>query len=133
MKAAVIKHLRDHHNEATAAATRAQAETGIQIMHTQSRTASIHKSLYSNRTSFLCCAVLKVGTEGAADMVEVVDAADMVDVVSAVDVVDADTVDLRTCGLVDAVGCGRDQGPWDMERKDRVFCSHIGSKNTSIF
>ena len=36
-------------------------------------------------------------------------------------------------GLVDAVGHGRDQGPWDMERKDRVFCSHIGSKNTSIF
>jgi len=62
-----------------------------------------------------------------------VDAADMVDVVSTADVVDADTVDLRTCRLVDAVGCGCDQGPWDMERMDRVFCSHIGSKNTSIF
>ena len=77
--------------------------------------------------------VLKVGVEGAADVVEVVDAADMVDVVSTADVVDADTVDLRTCRLVDAVGCGCDQGPWDMERMDRVFCSHIGSKNTSIF
>ena len=39
----------------------------------------------------------------------------------------------RHSGLVDALGCGRDQGPWDMERKDRVFCSHIGLKNTSIF
>ena len=32
-------------------------------------------------------------------------------------------------GLVDAgdlVGCGCNQGPGDMERKDSVFCSHIG-------
>jgi len=34
MKAAVIKHLRDRHNEATAAATRAQPETGIRIVQT---------------------------------------------------------------------------------------------------
>jgi len=79
---------------------------------------------------------------------------------NAVDMLDAavvaDMVDLWTCGcgghsgvadavdlwmqwtwgrggLVDAVGRGRDQGPWDVERKNRVFCSHIGSKNTSIF
>jgi len=60
----------------------------------------------------------------------------------------ADTVDLwtqwmwrtwwscRGSGLVDAVdavGHGRDEGPGDMERKERVFCSHIGSKNISIF
>ena len=44
-------------------------------------------------------------------------------VAEAVDVVDA----------VDAVGHGCDEGPGDMERKERVFCSHIGSKNISIF
>ena len=61
MKATVIKYLRDRHNEATAAATRARAETGIPMTRTQSRAASIHESLYSNRTSFIRRAVRKVG------------------------------------------------------------------------
>jgi H+-transporting ATPase len=61
MKATVIKYLRDRHNEATAAATRARAETGVPILRTQSRAASIHESLYSNRTSFIRRAARKVG------------------------------------------------------------------------
>jgi H+-transporting ATPase len=60
MKATVIQYLRDRHNEATAAATR-RSETGIPITRTQSRAASIHESLYSNRTSFIRRAVRKVG------------------------------------------------------------------------
>jgi len=36
-------------------------------------------------------------------------------------------------GLVDLVDCGRDQGPGDIERKDGLFCSHIGSENTNFF
>ena len=61
MKATVIKYLRNRHNEATAAATRAHAESGVPMMRTQSRAASIHESLYSNRTSFIRRAVRKVG------------------------------------------------------------------------
>jgi len=61
MKATVIKYLRNRHQEATAAATRARAETGIPMTRTQSRAASIHESLYSNRTSFIRRAVRKVG------------------------------------------------------------------------
>ncbi|KAF8474387.1 plasma-membrane proton-e [Russula ochroleuca] len=61
MKATVIKYLRDRHNLAAAAATRAHAETGVPIVRTQSRAASIHESLYSNRTSFIRRAVRKVG------------------------------------------------------------------------
>ena len=60
MKATVIKYLRNRHELAKAAATRA-AETGIPIARTQSRAASIHESLYSNRTSFIRRAVRKVG------------------------------------------------------------------------
>jgi H+-transporting ATPase len=61
MKATVIKYLRERHERAKAAATRAGSETGIPIMRTQSRAASIHESLYSNRTSFIRRAVRKVG------------------------------------------------------------------------
>jgi H+-transporting ATPase len=60
MKATVIKYLRDRHEMAQAEATRAR-ETGIPIVRTQSRAASIHESLYSNRTSFIRRAVRKVG------------------------------------------------------------------------
>ena len=60
MKATVIKYLRNRHELATAAATRA-AESGIPMVRTQSRAASIHESLYSNRTSFIRRAVRKVG------------------------------------------------------------------------
>jgi len=61
MKATVIKYLRERHEKATAEATRARAETGIPMTRTQSRAASIHESLYSNRTSFIRRAVRKVG------------------------------------------------------------------------
>jgi H+-transporting ATPase len=61
MKATVIKYLRERHERAKAEATRARSETGIPIMRTQSRAASIHESLYSNRTSFIRRAVRKVG------------------------------------------------------------------------
>ena len=74
MKAAVIKHLRDHHNEATAAATCARAETGIQIVCTQLHAASVHKSLYSNQTLFIHSAVCKVSAVGIAGVVDMVDA-----------------------------------------------------------
>lgn len=61
MKATVIKYLRERHNLAKAEANRTHAETGISIVRTQSRAASIHESLYSNRTSFIRRAVRKVG------------------------------------------------------------------------
>lgn len=61
MKATVIKYLRDRHEMKTAEATRIRAETGIPVVRTQSRAASIHESLYSNRTSFIRRAVRKVG------------------------------------------------------------------------
>jgi H+-transporting ATPase len=61
MKATVIKYLRNRSQMATAAAVRAEAETGVPITATQSRAASIHESLYSNRTSFIRRAVRKVG------------------------------------------------------------------------
>jgi len=61
MKATVIKYLRERHDRDKAAATRASAEHGIPIVRTQSRAASIHESLYSNRTSFIRRAVRKVG------------------------------------------------------------------------
>ena len=62
----LIKYLGDRHNEATVAATRALAETGITITRTRSRAASIHESLCGNRISFTRRAVCKVGAVGAA-------------------------------------------------------------------
>jgi len=82
----------------TAAATRSQAETGIRIVRTQSRAASIHASFYSNRMSFIRRAVCKVGAVDVVDMVDaadVVGAADTVDLVSMAEVADADVVDMR--------------------------------------
>ncbi|KAH9963486.1 plasma-membrane proton-e [Lactifluus volemus] len=62
MKATVIKYLRNRHNMATAAATRALAEGGgVPMIRAPSRVASIHESLYSNRTSFIRRAARKVG------------------------------------------------------------------------
>jgi len=61
MKYTVIKYLRNRHSQATAEATRASAETGVPMVRTQSRAASIHESLYSNRTSFIRRAARKVG------------------------------------------------------------------------
>ncbi|KAL4072442.1 hypothetical protein V8B97DRAFT_2006860 [Scleroderma yunnanense] len=59
MKATVIKRMRERHSRAAAAA--AAAETGIPIARTQSRAASIHESMYSNRVSFIRRAARKVG------------------------------------------------------------------------
>ncbi|KAH7906010.1 hypothetical protein BJ138DRAFT_1016874, partial [Hygrophoropsis aurantiaca] len=58
MKATVIKRLRERHLAAAAAAT---SESGVPITRTQSRVASIHESLYSNRVSFIRRAARKVG------------------------------------------------------------------------
>ncbi|KAH9960763.1 plasma-membrane proton-e [Lactifluus volemus] len=61
MKATVIKCLRDRHHMATAAATRALAGGGVPMIRCPPRVASIHESLYSNRTSFIRRAARKVG------------------------------------------------------------------------
>lgn len=58
MKATVIKSMRERHSRAVAAAA---AETGVPMVRTQSRAASIHESLYSNRVSFIRRAARKVG------------------------------------------------------------------------
>ncbi|KAI6108596.1 hypothetical protein EDD16DRAFT_69507 [Pisolithus croceorrhizus] len=58
MKATIIKKMRERHSRAVAAAA---AETGLQITRTQSRAASIHESMYSNRVSFIRRAARKVG------------------------------------------------------------------------
>ena len=55
------------------------AETGIPITQTQSRSASIHKLLYSNLTSFICRPVRKVSAVGTVDMLDVVDVGDTMD------------------------------------------------------
>ena len=68
MKATVIKYLRDRHERAKAEATRARAETGVPMVRTQSRAASIHESLYSNRVSFIKRAARKVGFGGKISM-----------------------------------------------------------------
>ncbi|KAI6038014.1 plasma membrane H+-transporting ATPase [Pisolithus marmoratus] len=66
MKATIIKKMRERHSRAVAAAA---AETGLQITRTQSRAASIHESMYSNRVSFIRRAARKVGF-GAKIMVK---------------------------------------------------------------
>ncbi|KIK22054.1 hypothetical protein PISMIDRAFT_11906 [Pisolithus microcarpus 441] len=58
MKATIIKKMRERHSRAVAAAA---AGTGLQITRTQSRAASIHESMYSNRVSFIRRAARKVG------------------------------------------------------------------------
>ena len=57
MKATVIKWLRERHN----VAVKAQTAEGVPMTRTQSRAASIHESLYSNRVSFIRRAARKVG------------------------------------------------------------------------
>lgn len=59
MKATVIKALRARH-EKQAAQTAAQTG-GVPMARTQSRAASIHESLYSNRVGFIKRAARKVG------------------------------------------------------------------------
>lgn len=90
--------------------------TGILIIRTQSHTASIHGSLYSDQTSFIRCTVLKVGAVGVADVVDTADAADLVytadsDVLDAAGLVDlADAVDAveGSLGIWErSIGCYR--------------------------
>ena len=57
MKATVIKSLRERRERKAIAA----ATTGVPMTRTQSRAASIHESLYSNRVSFIKRAARKVG------------------------------------------------------------------------
>jgi len=65
MKATFIKWLRRRREAKDIhAAQKAAASTGIQIYRTQSRAASIHESLYSNRVSFIRRAARKVGLGG---------------------------------------------------------------------
>ncbi|KAH9924051.1 plasma-membrane proton-e [Fomitopsis serialis] len=60
MKATIIKKLRNRHNAAMAEASIAQS-SGVPMTRTQSRAASVHESLYSNRVSFIRRAARKVG------------------------------------------------------------------------
>ncbi|THG96573.1 hypothetical protein EW026_g5285 [Hermanssonia centrifuga] len=60
MKATIIKWLRERHETAVQLETK-QAASGVPITRTQSRAASLHESLYSNRVSFLRRAANKVG------------------------------------------------------------------------
>lgn len=57
MKATVIKHLRERREVKLVS----EASSGVPITRTQSRAASLHESLYSNRVSFLQRAARKVG------------------------------------------------------------------------
>jgi len=63
MKATVIKYLRQRRERRTAAEATLGA-TGIPLVKTTSRAASIHESLYSNRVSFIKRAARKVGFGG---------------------------------------------------------------------
>ncbi|EMD32183.1 ATPase [Gelatoporia subvermispora B] len=58
MKATIIKSLRARHEAQLAQQTK---QSGVPITRTQSRAASIHESLYSNRVSFIRRAARKVG------------------------------------------------------------------------
>ncbi|RDB27085.1 ATPase 8, plasma membrane-type [Hypsizygus marmoreus] len=64
MKATIIKYLRERRE----AAALAEKISGIPITRTQSRAASIHESLYSNRVSFIKRAARKVGFGGKISM-----------------------------------------------------------------
>lgn len=59
MKATIIKKMRERHSRAKAAA--AEQTGGVPITRTQSRAASLHESMYSNRVSFIRRAARKVG------------------------------------------------------------------------
>ncbi|KAJ3502427.1 hypothetical protein NLJ89_g8894 [Agrocybe chaxingu] len=63
MKATVIKRLHERRLGKTRQEVAAKA-AGVPITRTQSRAASIHESLYSNRTNFLKKAARKVGFKG---------------------------------------------------------------------
>jgi H+-transporting ATPase len=59
MKATVIKYIRNRNAKRIA---KTEPETGrIELHRTQSRAASIHEAMYSNRVSFIKRAARKVG------------------------------------------------------------------------
>ena len=64
MKATVIKAIRKRRERIT----QEEAATGVPLTRTQSRAASIHESLYSNRVSFIKRAARKVGFGGKISM-----------------------------------------------------------------
>jgi H+-transporting ATPase len=64
MKATVIKSLRERRE----AAARQEGASGVPMTRTQSRAASIHESMYSNRVSFIKRAARKVGFGGKVHM-----------------------------------------------------------------
>lgn len=61
MKATIIKKMRERHDRKVAEAAAKASEGVIPITRTQSRAASIHESMYSNRVSFIRRAARKVG------------------------------------------------------------------------
>lgn len=61
MKATIIKSLRERKARQTAAAVAAISHGEVPLTRTQSRAASIHESLYSNRVNFIRRAARKVG------------------------------------------------------------------------
>ncbi|KAF9495095.1 ATPase [Pleurotus eryngii] len=65
MKATVIKYLRQRHERKQAEMVK---QTGLEVYRTQSRAASIHESLYSNRVSFIKRVSRKVGFGGKISM-----------------------------------------------------------------
>ncbi|KAF7426060.1 plasma membrane H+-ATPase [Pleurotus ostreatus] len=65
MKATVIKYLRQRHERKQAEMVK---QTGLEVHRTQSRAASIHESLYSNRVSFIKRVSRKVGFGGKITM-----------------------------------------------------------------
>jgi H+-transporting ATPase len=64
MKATVIKYIRNRRPKPAAEPT----TEGVPMTRTQSRAASIHESLYSNRVSFIKQAARKVGFGGKISM-----------------------------------------------------------------
>ena len=64
MKATVIKYLRERHQRQIREELKQQSRGDIPLTRTQSRAASIHESLYSNRVSFIRRAARKVGLGG---------------------------------------------------------------------
>lgn len=62
MKATIIKSLRARHERQLR--KEAEQSGGVPLTRTQSRAASIHESLYSNRVSFIRRAARKVGFGG---------------------------------------------------------------------
>jgi H+-transporting ATPase len=60
MRATVIKYIHDRHERASREAV-ASSTSGVPIARTQSRAASVHESLYSNRVGFLRRTARKVG------------------------------------------------------------------------